>query len=124
MPALPASPLDGKEGVDGSSPSELREDGAAVLDALGGDERVVDALLSALEREDNDQPRDVMVIGLGRLRNTKAIPSLATIIRDSETDGDTRFTAIQSLGQIAHRRFDRQPEPESAALEWLATHGY
>ena len=86
---------------------EIREDGAAVLGALGEDERVVDALLSALEREDE-----------------KAIPFLATTIRDSETDGDTRFTAIQSLGQIARRRFDRQPEPEAAALEWLEAHGY
>ena len=40
---------------------EIREDGAAVLGALGEDERVVDALLSALEREDE-----------------KAIPFLAT----------------------------------------------
>ncbi len=55
---------------------EIREDGAAVLGALGEDERVVDALLGALQREDEDQPRDVMIIGLGRLRNKKAIPFL------------------------------------------------
>jgi HEAT repeats len=103
---------------------EIREDGAAVLGALGEDERVVDALLRALEREDEDQPRDVIIIGLGRLRNTKAIPFLATTIRDSQTDSDTRFTAIQSLGQIARRRFDRQPEPDAAALDWLSVHGY
>jgi len=103
---------------------EIREDGAAVLGALGEHERVVDALLGALQREDEDQPRDVMIIGLGRLRNKKAIPFLAATIRDSETDGDTRFTAIQSLGQIARRRFDRRPEPEAAALEWLNAHGY
>jgi HEAT repeat protein len=102
---------------------EIREDGAAVLGGLGEDERV-DALLGALEREDEDQPRDLMIIGLGRLQNKKAIPLLARAIRDSETDGDSRFTAIQSLGQIARRRFDRQPEPEAAALEWLEAHGY
>ncbi len=104
--------------------AEIREDGAAVLGALGRDERVVDALLAAIELEDENQPRDAMVIGLGRLRNRKAIPLLARMIRDPETDGDTRFTAIQSLGQIAGRRFVRESEPEAAALHWLDANGH
>jgi HEAT repeat protein len=103
---------------------DIREDGAAVLAALGDNELVVDALLRALEKETEDQPRDMLIIGLGQLRNKKAIPFLAMTIRDPDTDGDTRFTAIQSLGQIARRRFDRSAEPEAAAVEWLDAHGY
>lgn len=103
---------------------EIREDGAAVLGALGEDERVVDALAGRASARGRGPTRRLMIIGLGRLRNKKAIPFLVATIRNDETDGDTRFTAIQSLGQIARRRFDRRPEPEAAALEWLNAHGY
>src|SRR5215213_4661012 len=79
--------------LDNRNP-DIREDGAAVLAALRMHEQVVDALLRALDNETEDQPRDMLIIGLGRLRNTKAVPFLAATIRDRGTDGDTRFTAI------------------------------
>jgi hypothetical protein len=46
------------------------------------------------------------------------------MIRSEETDGDTRFTAVESLGRLARRSFDRQEQPIEAALAWLDKHGH
>lgn len=102
---------------------DIREDGAGVLAELGRDGRVVDGLLNALDKETEDQPRDVMISALGQLRSPKAIPLLGDVIRNPETDGDTRWTAVEALGKIVHRRFEQQPEPISAAQRWLDDHG-
>lgn len=102
---------------------DIREDGAGVLAEIGRDERVLDALLSSLEAEAHNQPRDVMIAALGRLKNRRAIPYLAGVIRDPRTDGDTRSGAVDALGQIVHRRFDRQADALDAALSWLDSHG-
>src|SRR4051794_18064855 len=102
---------------------DIREDGAGVLAALGQEEGVVDELLRALQTETEDQPRDVIIEALGRLKNRRAIPQLAQIIRDSEADGDTRSDAADALGRIVRRRFDQKPDPVRAASHWLDTHG-
>jgi HEAT repeat protein len=68
---------------------DIREDGAGVLAALGDDEGVIDELLGALEAEVEDQPRDAMIEALGHLKNRRAIPYLAHVIRNADTDGDS-----------------------------------
>ncbi len=103
---------------------DIREDGAGVLAELGRNEEVIDALLGALQTEDEDQPRDAMIEALGRLKNRRAIPYLAQLIKDPETDGDTRWTGAGALGRIVRRRFDRQGDPVRAALAWLDANGF
>jgi hypothetical protein len=85
---------------------------------------VIDALLGALEAEVEDQPRDAMIEALGHLKTRRAIPYLAHVIRNADTDGDTRWSAVEALGRIVRRRFDRQPDAFNAALGWLDSHGF
>ena len=66
--------------------------------------------------------RDSLILALGQLRNRKAIPTLRAIICNTQEDGDTRWTAIESLGKIVRRRFLSQSDPEQAAKDWLAKH--
>ena len=102
---------------------KAREDAAGAYAWIAEhDPSVVDELLAALEHEVDTQARDSIVVALGELRAKAAIPALARLIEAPDTDGDTRFTAIQSLGRIVRRRFDRQAEPEAAAKAWLAAH--
>ena len=98
---------------------EAREDGAAILAALGQQHTVVSALLQALEAEDQSEPKDSMILALGQMRSKEALPALARIIRNRSVDGDTRWTAVEALGRIARRPFIKQPDPVAAALAWL-----
>jgi hypothetical protein len=110
---------------------EARETAASVLAAIGRDEEVVAGLLAAFEAEctrtrfgergtDGLETLDSMLLALGRLRARKAIPAIAKVLRNPEADGDTRLLAAESLGLIVRRRFDKQPEPIAAALDWLS----
>ena len=56
------------------------------------------------------------------MKNRAAIPALAALIKDESTDGDTRWTAVESLGRIVRKRFLAQPEPVAAAVTWLNRH--
>ena len=58
---------------------EAREDGAAILAALGQQHTVVSALLQALEAEDQSEPKDSMILALGQMRSKEALPALARI---------------------------------------------
>lgn len=98
---------------------EAREDGASVLSALGRDDGVVDKLLEGLNSETDVTARDSLICALGRLKSRKAIPALAAIVRDENADGDTRWTAVESLGQIVRERFLKHDDPVRAALDWL-----
>lgn len=102
---------------------EAREDGAGILAELGRDEAVVDKLIERLASESETTARDSIVLALGQLGNKKAVPSLAAIIRDVAIDVDTKWTAIESLGLIVHKRFLKQDNPVKAAIAWLDTHG-
>jgi hypothetical protein len=104
------------------SEPEAREDGASLLAELGKDNGVVDALLESLEAETELEARDSMIITLGTLKNRRAIPALARIIRDESDNHDTRWTATESLGAIVRRRFIDTADPIKSALEWLANH--
>ncbi len=66
--------------------------------------------------------RDSTILALGRLKSKKAIPLLATVIRDANADGDTRWTAVEGLGLLVRKRFLKQEDPISAAMAWLDSH--
>jgi HEAT repeat protein len=102
---------------------DAREDGGGILGALGRNPQVVDELVAALDRETDTQARDTFIVALGRMRAKEALPALARFVRDWDGDGDTRWTAIQSLEKIARRRFDREEDPQQAAIAWLDSHG-
>jgi len=102
-----------------SKESDAREDGAAVLAEVGKDSGVVEHLLSALASEVDSEARDSIIQAVGRMKSPAAIPALAALIQDESTDGDTRWMAVESLGRIVRKRFLAQPQPVSAALEWL-----
>lgn len=103
--------------------AEARETGAGILGAVGRDEKVVESLIASLGSEVETVPRDSLIVALGQLRNRKAIPALASIIKDANADGDTRNVAAVSLGQIVKRRFERQGDPIAGAVKWLHEHG-
>jgi HEAT repeat protein len=103
-----------------SANSDAREDGAAVLAAVGRDDAVVERLLNALATEPDIQARDSIIQALGGLRNRAALPALVALVENEATDGDTRWTAIEALGKVVRRRFLAQPEPTQAALDWIA----
>ena len=102
---------------------EARDDGASILAALGRDDGVVDELLAAFQTETDMTARDSLILAAGRLKSRKAVPILAGIIRDETADGDTRWTAAESLGLIVRQRFNKREDPIRAAIEWLDRHG-
>jgi HEAT repeat protein len=107
-----------------SRAADSREDASGVLSWLGKSSTgMISDLLSALERETEQQPRDGIVLALGGLKNRAAIPALAQLIRSSDIDGDTRRCAVESLGKIVRKRFDKQIDPEAAAIAWLDREG-
>jgi HEAT repeat protein len=106
----------------GRSVPEAREDGAAILAELGRDEAAVDQLVGCLETETDTIARDSIILALGRLKNRKALGSLAAIVQDASADGDTRWLAIESLGRVVGKRFLKQENPVEAAMAWLDRH--
>lgn len=102
-----------------SDHGDAREDAAGVLAAIGKDPEVERALIQQLRVEDGIVARDGIILALGAMRSRPAIPVLAALIRDETTDGDTRWTVMESLARIARRRFDKQPDPIAAAIAWL-----
>jgi hypothetical protein len=92
------------------------------LAELGKDSGVVEHLLNALASEVDSEARDSIIQAVARMKSPAAIPALAALIQDESTDGDTRWMAVESLGRIVRKRFLAQPQPVSAALEWLRQH--
>lgn len=107
-----------------SRSADAREDAGGILAEIGGDERVVSALLEQLRAEAETQARDSIVEALGAMKCRAAIPALAEIIRDRNADGDTQWSAACSLGRIVRKRFDQRDDPLSAARAWLDEHGH
>jgi HEAT repeat protein len=103
-----------------STKPDAREDGAAILAEIGKGEGVVQSLLGALAAETDVEARDSLIQALGGLRNRAAIPALAALIEDEDADGDTRWTAVESLGRIVRRRFLDKPDPVAGARDWIA----
>lgn len=99
---------------------EAREDGAAILSRLGKDAQVVAKLLESLQTESDITAKDTMILALGQLKSRMAIPALAAIIQNESADGDTRRTAVESLGLIVRKQFLKEDDPIATALKWLA----
>lgn len=108
-----------------SSSPDAREDAAGAYGWLARhDSAVVDELIAAVRSEADVVARDSMAMALGELKDKRALPVLAELLRDPTTDGDSRSLLIEAIGRIARRRFDRKPDPEVAALEYLASKGH
>lgn len=105
-----------------SKDADAREDGAAILAEIGKDSHAVEHVLQALGSETDAAARDSLILALGAFKDRVAIPALADLIRNTDTDNDTRWTAAGSLGRIVHRRFLDQTQPVQAAIDWLAKH--
>jgi hypothetical protein len=101
---------------------DAREDGAAILGAVGKDESVIAGILGRLKAETDLVARASLIAALGNLRSRRGIPALAAIIRDEAADGDERWTAVESLGKIVRHRFLKQSNPIEAAMVWLQRH--
>lgn len=103
--------------------ADSREDAGGAMAWLGDDAGgLVGELLTALHRESDAQARDSIVAALGALKNRAAVPALASLIRSDQTDGDTRRGAVESLGKIVRKRFDKHDDPEAVAIAWLDAH--
>ena len=105
-----------------SKHADAREDGASILAEIGKGPEVLQHVLDALGSETELVARDALVQALGAFKDRAAIPILAAMIRSADTDGDTRRTAVESLGRIVRKRFVDRAEPVQAALEWLEHH--
>ena len=105
-----------------SKHADAREDGASILAEIGKGPEVLQHVLDALGSETEPVARDALVQALGAFKNRAAIPILAEMICNSDTDGDTRHMAVESLGRIARQRFVDRADPVQAALEWLEQH--
>ena len=101
--------------------AHAREDGAGILAEIGKSPDVVQSLLAALATETADEARDSLIQALGGLRNRAAVPALVALIESESTDGDTRWTAMESLGRIVRRRFLDKPDPVVAVGKWIST---
>lgn len=99
---------------------EARADGAWALASVGATDRSIQlSLINVLQSADTHEERDTLLLALGHMRSKDAIPVIARLIRSGSTDGDTRTMAVQALGKIARRRFDKRPDPLAAAVEYL-----
>ena len=103
---------------------EAREDAGGILAELGKVEGVLEAILERIEQEHDQQALASLVLTVGAFRDSRAIPKLAALIRSPDTNGDTQWTAIESLGKIVKKRFLQQADPFALAKKWLLVHGY
>jgi hypothetical protein len=110
---------------------EVREAGAGILGAVGGDDQVAARILESLEAEYRRasmecrfETLDTLVLAVGQMKNKNSIPTLAILVRDTTLNGDSRWGAVEALGKLARKRFDKQPDAIEAATEWLDKKGY
>ena len=110
--------------------AEGRQAASGVLDAWSDAGTPMDApLLAAAEKElagpDTDIETLSTLIGiLGRQRSEAALPLLARVLRDpGSKNGDVDWCAVEAIGDIAGRKFVKEPEPKQAAERWLQQHG-
>jgi HEAT repeat protein len=60
-----------------------------------------------------------LILALGELGNKKALNILKEVLLDSKADGDTKYTAVESIGKITRNNFIKHKNPTEIALEWL-----
>ena len=106
-----------------SDDTDAREQGASLLGSLGKAPSVTDELVKMLESETDDVARDSAIIALGEMRSKRALPTLEKILRDTTADGDTRWTAGESVGRVVRRRFGKSGgSVTDEAIAWLDAH--
>jgi HEAT repeat protein len=106
-----------------SDDQDAREQGASLLGSLGKDPSISDELINMLESEPDDVARDSAIIALGQMKSKRALPTLEKILRDTTADGDTRWTAGESVGRIVRRRFGKSGgSVTDEAIAWLDAH--
>ena len=114
-----------------SKTPEVRKAGAGILGAVGGDDQVVARVLESLEAEyrraSNEcsfETLDTLVLAVGQMKDKKSIPTLTILVRDATLKGDSRWGAVEALGKLERKRFDKQPDAIAAAIDWLDKKGY
>ncbi len=107
-----------------SADVDERDDARGVFRQMGCRDQLVDSLIESLGRSDDVHTAASVIEALGEMRNSRSIPVLGSVLGSPSTDETTRWLAITSLGKLAHRRFDRSEDPQSAARTWLASNGY
>jgi hypothetical protein len=58
------------------------------------------------------------------MKSKRSIPILAELVRDMALDRDSRWGAVAALGKVVRKRFDKQPDPIAAAIDWLNSKGH
>ena len=99
---------------------DAREDAAFLLGELKLEAGIAEQLLACLQTEQDPVAKSATMEALGKLRYRPAIPALAAMILDKETDNDTRLSAIDSLGSIVGQDFSG-PDKLQQAEKWLTT---
>ena len=109
---------------------EGRQAASGVLGAWSDAGTALEApLLKAAEQELAAPETDIETLStligiLGRERSEASLPLLARVLRDpASRNGDIDWCAIEAIGDIARRRFVKEPEPKQAAERWLQERG-
>jgi hypothetical protein len=111
---------------------EVREAGAGILGEVGANDDVIEKITGTLEAEHRRvsqegsffETLDTLVLVVGKMKNKRSIPALAILVRDTTLNGDSRHGAVEALGTLVRKRFDKQSDPIAAAITWLDTNGY
>ena len=100
---------------------DAREDSSFLLGKLKLSDDISGQLLRCLQNEKDLVVLSAIMESLGKLRYRPAIPALASFILDKNTDIDTRWNAIDSLGRIVGEEFS-EPGKVQKAEAWLSAH--
>ena len=82
------------------SAPEAREVGAGVLEDVGGAPGAADALLAALQAEDDDVARTAIVEALGKTASPAALDALQRLRRESTRDADLLEAIDRSIARL------------------------
>lgn len=85
--------------------------------------------LAAAEQEFASAEPDIETLGtlltlLGESRAESALPLMARVLRDPRSkNGDLDWNAMEAIGEVARKKFVKEPDPMRAADEWLRARG-
>lgn len=102
----------------------VRDDARSVLRQLASNDEVVRVLMDLLDSEPAPDRLVAAIDALGTMRDPRAVSPLVRMVHDPNADGSVVSVALESLGRIALRRFDRSEDPLGALDGWLATQGH
>jgi len=102
-----------------SKSQEEKEDAAGILGELGKNDDVIDSLIMQLDAKCTVQVKDTIIIALGNLKSKKALKKLKQMLLDPEMDGDSKYTAAESVGKIIKCNILKKDDPITYAIDWL-----